>query len=122
MIAERWPATRPRIVHRVYRLSPDQARARFGDAAAAAVPETGLVDVHRFLVLRIDGRDVPVDATFPGPPDWDGRSPLPPACGPGEDHEAGADPDADLLALEESRCDRVAGGAFRDAIGQRPEA
>ena len=34
-----------------------------------------------------------LDVTFPGPA-WDGVSPLPLACGSGQDHPAGEDPDA----------------------------
>jgi GrpB-like predicted nucleotidyltransferase (UPF0157 family) len=81
VIGERWPDTAPRIVHRVYR-RPRKAPA-----------------VHRYLVLRVDGREVPVDATLPGDPPWDGTSPMQVACGPGTDYPAGADPDADERAL-----------------------
>ena len=38
LLAARFPETEPRIVHRVYRVDRDAAAARFGPAAARAVP------------------------------------------------------------------------------------
>ena len=80
------------------------AAARFGPDAAQAVPEGGLIDVHRYLTAVVAGRRIAIDATFPGEP-WDGRSPMPLACGDGADHPAGADPDADKRRLEAEHCD-----------------
>jgi hypothetical protein len=114
-LAERFPGTDPRIVDRVYRLDREAARARFGDRAAAAVPEGGLADVHRYLTAVVEGRRITIDATFPGPP-WDGRSPMPLACGPGEDHPAGPDPDADKRALEAEHCDPTVREPFIAAL------
>lgn len=99
VLARRFPATRPRIVHRIHRLTPELARSLYGEGVAQAVPAAGLTAVHRYLTLELDGRRVAVDATVRGAP-WDGRSELPPACGPGRDVEAGADPDAELSRLE----------------------
>src|SRR5215475_8662807 len=90
-IARRFPASRPRIVHRVHRLDRDRAAELFGEEAAALVPDDGLVDVHRYLAIELDGVRIAIDATFPGPR-WDGRSSLPLACGPGEDIPAGPAP------------------------------
>lgn len=104
-LLRRFPGTAPQTVHRVYRLSPDQARRRFGDAVAAVVPADGVVDVHRYLTAMVGGRRIVIDATFPAAERWDGRSSMPLACGPGEDHPAGADPDADKRALEQRHCD-----------------
>ena len=115
LLAERFPATAPRIVHRVYRIDRDGARARFGPEAAAAVPVAGLVDVHRYLTATVDGRRIRIDATFPGEP-WDGRSPMPLACGDGEDYPAGADPDADKRALEAEHCDPAVREPFIAAL------
>jgi hypothetical protein len=42
----------------------------------------GLVDVHRYLTIKLRSERVVIDATFPGAP-WDGRSSLPLACGLG---------------------------------------
>jgi hypothetical protein len=69
------------------------------------VPAGGLTDVHRYLVLAGDGRDVVIDATFPADPPWDGGSDMPLACGPGQDYPAGADPAASKAALEAAHCD-----------------
>ena len=104
LLAERFPATEPRIVHRVYHVDRAAAAARFGPDAAQAVPEGGLIDVHRYLTAVVAGRRIAIDATFPGEP-WDGRSPMPLACGDGADHPAGDDPDADKRRLEAEHCD-----------------
>jgi hypothetical protein len=104
-LERRFPETRPRIVHRVYRIDAEAAARAFGAAAAAAVPPGGVVDVHRYVTAAVDGRRIALDATFPGGPPWDGRSPMALACGPGEDRPAGADPDADKRALETRHCD-----------------
>ncbi len=98
-----FPETRPRVVHRVYVVTEDLARLRFGDRAAQAVPAEGLVDVHRYLVLALDGADVVVDATFPGPA-WNGTDSMPLACGPGTDHPSTGDPADDKARLEELHC------------------
>ena len=104
-LAERFPETEPLIVHRVYRLDHSTARQRYGEQVAQTVAEdSGLVDVHRYLTIRLDGQRVAIDATFPGPA-WDGCSALPLACGPGDDYPAGEDPDADKRALEAEHCD-----------------
>jgi hypothetical protein len=76
-LAERYPETEPRIVHRVYWLDRTRALRLFGAAVAAVVPETGLVDVHRYLTARIGRRRIPLDVTFPDVQRWDGLSPLP---------------------------------------------
>jgi hypothetical protein len=117
LLAERFPETAPRIVHRVYRVDRDAARARFGPAAARAVPDGGLVDVHRDLTAVVAGRRIPIDATFPGEP-WDGRSPMPLACGEGDDHPAGADPDAEKRRLEAAHCDPAARESFIAALAR----
>jgi hypothetical protein len=107
LLARRLPETAPAIVHRVYRLDPARALELFGPEVAATVPDEGLADVHRYLTIAVDGRRIHLDASLPGPP-WDGRSPLAPVCGPGRDFPAGADPDAEMLALELEHCDAQA--------------
>jgi hypothetical protein len=72
--------------------------------------------VHRYLTAEVDGRRIVLDATFPGEDAWDGRSDMPLACGPGEDHAAGADPDADKRALEAARCDAAVREPFIAAL------
>jgi hypothetical protein len=103
-LAERFPDTEPVIVHRVYTLDRARARELFSAAVTAAVPDDGLVDVHRYLAVTLGGQRVVIDATFPGPA-WDGLSSLPLACGAGVDYPAGDDPDAEKRALEERYCD-----------------
>jgi orotate phosphoribosyltransferase len=115
-LAERFPETEPLIVHRVYRLDHASAQERYGEQVAQAVPEDGgLVDIHRYLTIRLDGRRVTIDATFPGPR-WDGHSPLPLACGPGDDYPAGADPDAEKRAFEHEHCDPTLRESFIAAL------
>jgi hypothetical protein len=80
-LAERFPQTKPQIVHRVYRAAREPIRERYGDTVAELVPEDGLVDVHRYLLIQVEGRQITLDATFPGGERWDGRSSLPLACG-----------------------------------------
>lgn len=112
----RFPETRPQIVHRVYRIDPRAAGRAFGRGAAAAVPAGGVVDVHRYVTAAVDGHRIVLDATFPGGPPWDGRSSMPLACGPGDDHPAGADPDADKRALEARHCDPAVREPFIAAV------
>jgi hypothetical protein len=102
-LAERFPETEPQIVHRVYRLDRQSAARLFGPMVAQSVPIDGLVDVHRYLTITVDGRRIVLDVTFPGEP-WDGRSSLPLACGSGEDIPAGHRPDEDKRALEARHC------------------
>jgi hypothetical protein len=104
VLAERFPDTAPRIVHRVYVLKRARARELFGAAVAATVPDDGLVDVHRYLTVKLGRGRVEIDATFPGPA-WDGCSSLPLACDAGTDLSAGDDPDAEKRALEKQHCD-----------------
>ncbi|MGH9641218.1 MAG: hypothetical protein ACRD3Q_02205 [Terriglobales bacterium] len=103
-LTERFPETQPQIMHRVHRLDPATATALFGSKAAAFVPDAGVVDVHRYLRVTIEGRRIVIDATFPGVA-WDGRSSMTLACGPGPDYPAGEDPDLEKRALEAEHCD-----------------
>jgi hypothetical protein len=115
LLAGRLPETEPAIVHRVYRLDPARALGLFGPEIAATVPGAGLVDVHRYLTIAVEGRRITVDASIPGTP-WDGRSPLEPVCGPGPDFPAGADPDTEMRALELEYCDAQARAPFLAAL------
>jgi hypothetical protein len=117
-LARRFPESEPQLVHRVYRVGRAAAARLFGATAAAAVPPGGLVDVHRYLTLRLDGTRLVIDVTFPGPP-WDGRSSMPLSCGDGEDHVAGADPDADKRRLEQAYCDATVREPFIAALASR---
>lgn len=115
VLAERFPETAPRIVHRVYTLDQARARELFGAEVAAVVPDNGLVDVHRYLTITVGGRRIQIDATFPGPA-WDGASALPLACGTGIDHDAGDDPDREKRALEQQHCDPLIREPFIAAL------
>ncbi|GAB3440444.1 hypothetical protein GCM10027570_05940 [Streptomonospora sediminis] len=111
-----WPETKPRLVHRVYLCTPEDARTRFGEAAAAAVPAGGLWDVHRFLVVELAGERIVLDVTYPSEPGWDGASSMEVAAGEGSDHEAGPDPDRELRVLEAAHCDPLAREPFINAL------
>jgi hypothetical protein len=124
LLRARWPELRPRLVHRVYRVSRGSVIERHGADAAAAVPEGGLTDVHRYLVITLAGREVTIDITFPagqpwdfpaGQP-WDGHQSMCLACGDGQDFPAGDDPDADKAALEASYCDPLIREPFIAAL------
>jgi hypothetical protein len=116
VLAKRHPATQPALVHRVYRLLRARAQELFGEAIAEAVPDDGLMDVHRYLTIVAGGRRVSIDATLPGPA-WDGLTPMEPLCGPGRDFPAGADPDAELATLEREHCESPMRARFLAALG-----
>jgi hypothetical protein len=103
-LRELFPECDPQIVHRVYRVDRAQARERLGEQASALIPAEGLVDVHRYLTIDLNGRRTTIDATFPGPA-WDGSSDLPLACGPGDDYPSAGDPNAEKRRLEAEFCD-----------------
>ena len=104
VLAKHFPETTPLILHRVYTLDRAQARELFGNEVAEVVPEEGLVDVHRYLTITVDGERIAIDTTFGGLP-WDGRSSLPLACGSGRDYPSDGNPDAEKRILEERYCD-----------------
>jgi hypothetical protein len=116
-LAERFPETEPQIVHRVYTLDRARAQELFGAEVARTVPDAGLVDIHRYITIVLDGQRAQIDVTFPGAV-WDGHSSLPLACGPGADYQAGDDPDADKRALEEEHCDPTVREPFIAALTQ----
>jgi orotate phosphoribosyltransferase len=120
LLAERFPETDPKIVHRVYTLDRARAGELFGRDVAEVVPGAGLVDVHRYLTIKLGGERVVIDATFPGAP-WDGHSSLPLACGPGSDHPAGDDPDAEKRELEAQHCDPAVRELFIATLAKTPE-
>ena len=121
-LAKRFPDTQPQIVHRVYRAERGQIRERHGDEVAGVVPENGLIDVHRYLLIRVGGRQITLDVTFPGGEPWDGRSSLPLACGSGEDVAAGDNPDSDKRALEARYCNPAVRESFIAALAAASKA
>jgi hypothetical protein len=120
-LGERFPEIEPQIVHRVYRLDRQLAERLFGKTIAEVVPPDGLIDVHRYLTITLNGRRVALDATFPGEP-WDGRSSLSLACGQGDDFLAGEEPDDDKRALEEQHCDPAVREPFIAALATAARA
>jgi hypothetical protein len=116
LVAERFSHSTCRLVHRVYRVTPELARARFGPAAATAVPPEGLLDVHTYATIERDGHSAVVDVTFAGEPRWDGRSDMPLACGAGTDHDAGEDAMATKAALVDRYCDPAVREPFIAAL------
>ena len=118
LLAERFPETDPKIVHRVYVLDRARAGELFGrDVAEGVVPEMGLVDVHRYLTIKLGEQRIVIDATFPGAP-WDGGSSLPLACGTGSDYPAGDNPNAEKRELEAQHCDPVVREPFIAALAR----
>lgn len=115
---ESFPERALEVVHRVYRLLPDEARALFGGVAAATVPSEGLVDVHTFATALVGGRRLPIDVTLPRNQSWDGGSPMEIACGPGEDHPAGTNPLASKAMLVTERCDPTVREPFIEALAR----
>jgi hypothetical protein len=114
-LSERFPETEPQMVHRVYRLDRERAEQLFDETIAKVVPADGLIDVHRYLTITLNGQQLTVDATFPGEP-WDGTSCMPLACGEGDDFPAGENPDDDKRALEEQHCDPAVRKPFIAAL------
>ncbi|MGH2912528.1 MAG: class IV adenylate cyclase [Solirubrobacteraceae bacterium] len=114
-LAERFPATKPQIIHRIYRLDRASAEQLFGAAVAETVPAEGLIDVHRYLTIILDGQRLTIDATFPGEP-WDGRTSLPLACGLGDDVVATQEPDGEKRTLEAKYCDATLREPFIAAL------
>jgi hypothetical protein len=109
------PNARLKVVHRVYRVTRELARERWGADIAGVVPEGGMNDVHTFGVLHNEGMTVRVDATFPIER-WDGRSDLPLACGDGTDVPAGDDALVSKRVLVTAHCDARAREPFLAAL------
>lgn len=105
-----------KLVHRVYRVDRGRAGELFGPRAAAAVPPDGLVDVHTYATLLLDGRLTTIDVTFPSGEPWNGRSDMPLACGEGIDVPANDDPWAQKAELVARHCDPAAREPFIAAL------
>lgn len=119
VLLELWPGTQPQLVHRVYRILPPEAAQRFGDDVAACVPLEGLVDVHRFCVIRVDDIEIAVDITFPGTPAWSGHSSMDVQCGEGDDYPVVGDPDIEKRTLETRFCEPTIREPFIAALARR---
>jgi len=103
------------LIHRIYQVTAEEAEARWGPVVASTIPRGGLTDVHTYGRLRRAGSEVIVDVTFPIAP-WDGHTPLPLACGPGEDLPAGDDLLAEKATLVAHHCDPVVREPFIAAL------
>lgn len=108
----------PRLVHRIYRIDRERARELFGARAAALVPPEGLVDVHTYVTMLIDGRRTKIDVTFPSDVRWDGRSDMPLACGEGTDVAATDDPWEQKAKLVAEHCAPEVREPFIAALAQ----
>jgi hypothetical protein len=125
VLAERFPATEPQLVHRVYQLERHRARELYGEEVAESLPAEGLTDVHRYVTIKplsrhisgLERERIPLDVTVAGPA-WEGCTPLEAVCGPGRDFTAGVDPEADLRALEWQYCDAQARAPYLAVLGR----
>jgi hypothetical protein len=105
------------LVHRICRIDRDRARELFGDGAAELVPPEGLVDVHTYATVEIEGRRTVIDVTFPSKDPWDGRSDMPLSCGDGVDVPATDDPFAQKAELVAEHCDPAVREPFIASLG-----
>jgi hypothetical protein len=104
LVRENWPKQNMRLWHRVYKVTPELAEALWGSQVSVVVPAAGLIDVHTFATIEVEGGNVIVDATFPLE-SWDGVSDIPVACGPGDDYAAREDVLGTKAKLVERWCD-----------------
>lgn len=105
-----------RLIHRIYTVTPQAAESLFGAGPAALVPPEGLVDVHTYATVILDGRRVRVDVTFPSDQPWDGVSDMPLACAEGTDVPAEADPWGQKQRLVMQHCDPAVREPFIAAL------
>jgi hypothetical protein len=118
VLAQRFPSTEPRLLHRLYRLQPAQASERFGQAIAETVPPGGVDEVHTYMTIELPEGRIALDVCSHHEKAWDGRSALEPVCGPGEDVPAGEDPRSSLHMLERQRCDVSERASFLHAMAR----
>lgn len=118
LVEETWPEIPLSLWHRVYRVYPDWAAARWSPEVAATIPETGLVDVHTFARADLDSGPVVIDVTFPVS-SWDGHSDIALACGPGVDHPAGPEPFETKASLVALNCEPDVRELFIAALAER---
>ena len=115
IVSEAWPECRPKLWHRVYRVTREFATRRWGEPVAAAIPRQGLVDVHTFATLDLEKAGTQVDVTFTLA-GWDGRSDIALASDVGDDYPAGAEPLATKASLARAHCDYEARERFIAAL------
>jgi hypothetical protein len=104
-----------RFYNRVFRLSREAAADRLGPHVAAVVPPEGMIDVHTYARVEVDGSWIRIDLAFPGE-EWDGAADMSDPWGDGEDFDAGSDPIAHKELLVQRFGDPVLRARFIDAI------
>jgi acyl dehydratase len=105
LLAEGWPELVVETWHRVYRVSRKLAADVFGARAAAAVPDSGLADVHTYLTVAAGREPVRVDVTFALKTPWTGDGDMPLSCGWGLDLPGGRFPNRRKRQLVALHCD-----------------
>jgi hypothetical protein len=105
LLAEGWPSLAVDTWHRVYRVDRRLATELFGARAAAAVPESGLVDVHTYMAIAASGEPIRVDVTFALHSPWSGDRHMRLHCGEGFDVPGGRFPNRVKRELVSLHCD-----------------
>lgn len=118
LLAEGWPELEADTWHRVYRVDRRLAREIFGARAAAAVPESGLVDVHTYLTVEVGVEPVRVDATFALREPWTGDDHMQLRCGEGFDVRGGRFPNRTKRELVSLHCDPAIREPFIAALSE----
>jgi acyl dehydratase len=118
LLAEGWPERMVLTWHRVFQVTRTRAAAVFGARAAAAVPESGLVDVHTYLTVAAGREPVRVDVTFAPKTRWNGVDHMPLICGEGFDVPGGRFPNRRKRELVALHCDPAVREPFIAALSE----
>jgi acyl dehydratase len=118
LLAEGWPQLAVLTWHRVFQVTRRLAADVFGARAAAAVPESGFVDVHTYLTVAGGREPVRVDATFALRTPWDGVDHMPLICGEGFDVPGGRFPKRRKRELVALHCDPAVREPFIAALSE----
>ena len=118
VLAEGWPLLTADTWHRVYRVDRRLAAELFGARAAAAVPESGLVDVHTYMAVAAGAEPVRIDVTFALPAAWNGDGHMRLHCGEGFDVPGGRFPNRIKRELVSLHCDPTIREPFIAALSE----
>jgi len=118
LLAEGWPERMVQTWHRVFQVTRTRAADVFGARAAAAVPESGLVDVHTYLTVATGLEPVRVDVTFAPKTPWNGVDHMPLICGEGFDVPGGRFPNRRKRELVALHCDPAVREPFIAALSE----
>ena len=118
LLAEGWPERPVRTWHRVFQVTRTLAAEVFGTRAAAAVPESGFVDVHTYLTVATGPEPLRVDVTFAPRMPWDGVDHMPLLCGEGFDVPGGRFPNRRKRELVALHCDPAVREPFIAALSE----